>query len=74
MGQMYPHLYLCQASRRFSRLEEINYQAYSPIGLDLKPLERALGGPPEDPLGIAAERIGFRVSSGVISPALGPAL
>ena len=29
---------------------------------------------PEDPLGIAAERISFRVSSGVISPALGPAL
>ena len=31
-------------------LEEITYQAYSPIGLDLKLLKLALKGPPKIPL------------------------
>ena len=31
-------------------IEEITYQAYSPMGLDLKLLKRALKGPPKIPL------------------------
>ena len=49
------------------------YQPDSPMGLDIKLLERALKEPPKDPLRMVPERLSFRASSGAVSPALGPA-
>ena len=58
--------------REASRLEGHTYQLDSPVGLDLRPLKRALKDSPKTPLEGSLSVLAL-ASSGVVSPALGPA-